>query len=66
MPSSQDMRSRAEKVGQAASINARTTKQVTPIMLAAYSCDIDTIRLLLKHHANIEDESDSGYVLTNL
>ena len=43
-------------------IHARTVKQVTPLMLGAYSGDIDTVQLLLQKHANVEDACDSGYV----
>ena len=41
-------------------VNETTNKQVTPLMLAAYSGDIETVEILLKKHASCDDESDSG------
>ena len=41
-------------------VNAKTVKEVTPLMLAAYSGSIETVRLLLRKKANVYDESDFG------
>ena len=41
-------------------VNAKTEKQVTPLMLAAYSGDSYTVKLLLNKQVDVDNQSNSG------
>ena len=47
-------------LNRGSNVNAKTVKQVTPLMLAAYSGDSVTVKLLLNKQSDLDNQCYSG------